>query len=553
MARPTFLGDPTIIAGRESVDEGGGAVGLANGGVGFVFASYTLLGHDTSLEGVTLALMDGATGQVGREVTLRGFQATGLNGQPEATVLEDGRILVSWLGSFDPVTGRDCYFRIFDASGRPAGEVTQIDPRDAGQGNAGAPDITALDNGGFVAAWEQYVNGSWESFARAYGADGLPVGDVIRLNAATEGNQGVPEITALAGGGFMAVWQEDFNPSLPPGDKVLMGRIFAANGSAVSGDIVVSATNGPGNDFAQAHAVTELAGGLVAATWHHSQEPEEPGMEWIDTVKARLFGADGVAIGPEFVVSQADTDAFRSTNPVIAALQDGRFMVAWTEYEIAGGASRVMARIVNADGSFSSRAFDLAPGSDLSPSNPTLAVMADGRVMVTYGVTGAGSWGQDLISQLLDPREAAIDVTGTGDGDGLVGTGFADRIAGGNGRDHILGAGGADRLLGQTGNDTLDGGGGRDRITGGGGADELTGGLGRDVFVFAAGDGSDRVTDFAVGQDRLDLRAFGFADVAEALSHFTQGRDATLFEFGGTVILLDGLGLSALDGGSLLV
>lgn len=228
-------------------------------------------------------------------------------------------------------------------------------------------------------------------------------------------------------------------------------------------------------------------------------------------------------------------------------------MVAWTEYEIAGGASRVMARIVNADGSFSSRAFDLAPGSDLSPSNPTLAVMADGRVMVTYGVTGAGSWGQDLISQLLDPREAAIDVTGTGDGDGLVGTGFADRIAGGNGRDHILGAGGADRLLGQTGNDTLDGGGGRDRITGGGGADELTGGLGRDVFVFAAGDGSDRVTDFAVGQDRLDLRAFGFADVAEALSHFTQGRDATLFEFGGTVILLDGLGLSALDGGSLLV
>ena len=45
-------------------------------------------------------------------------------------------------------------------------------------------------------------------------------------------------------------------------------------------------------------------------------------------------------------------------------------------------------------------------------------------------------------------------------------------------------------------------------LDGGAGRDVLTGGAGRDVFVFAAGGGRDRVTDFGAG-DVLDLTGFG--------------------------------------------
>lgn len=55
--------------------------------------------------------------------------------------------------------------------------------------------------------------------------------------------------------------------------------------------------------------------------------------------------------------------------------------------------------------------------------------------------------------------------------------------------------------------DVLAGGNGDDIIVGGKGADQLTGGEGSDVFVFQANSGDDRITDFASGTDRLDLRA----------------------------------------------
>ena len=80
-------------------------------------------------------------------------------------------------------------------------------------------------------------------------------------------------------------------------------------------------------------------------------------------------------------------------------------------------------------------------------------------------------------------------------------------LAGLDGSDALNGFGGADRLFGGTGNDLLNGGGGADRMDGGRGRDGFTGGAGRDVFVFNLGDGTDRITDFAEGVDRINIAA----------------------------------------------
>ncbi len=49
-----------------------------------------------------------------------------------------------------------------------------------------------------------------------------------------------------------------------------------------------------------------------------------------------------------------------------------------------------------------------------------------------------------------------------------------------------------------------------DVLHSGAGDDTLTGGQGVDVFVFAAGDGNDRITDFTLGSDLLQVEATGF-------------------------------------------
>jgi Ca2+-binding RTX toxin-like protein len=70
-------------------------------------------------------------------------------------------------------------------------------------------------------------------------------------------------------------------------------------------------------------------------------------------------------------------------------------------------------------------------------------------------------------------------------------------LHGGAGEDFLNGGSGDDILSGETGNDTLKGGGGDD------------------TFVFAAGTGDDRVTDFdALGGDTIDVSAFSFGSFA---------------------------------------
>ncbi len=84
-------------------------------------------------------------------------------------------------------------------------------------------------------------------------------------------------------------------------------------------------------------------------------------------------------------------------------------------------------------------------------------------------------------------------------------------IYGNLGNDSLLGGSGADVLYGGQGNDVLVGGDGTDTLVGGLGADTLTGGANGDLFVISPGSSgnaasmADRIADFVVGLDRLDL------------------------------------------------
>jgi Ca2+-binding RTX toxin-like protein len=113
-------------------------------------------------------------------------------------------------------------------------------------------------------------------------------------------------------------------------------------------------------------------------------------------------------------------------------------------------------------------------------------------------------------------------------------SGYNDLVVGNNGFNDIDGDKGNDIIRGMGGNDDLFGGDGNDTITGGLGIDNLYGGAGRDTFVFktklemgafvpATGDFEerDRLRDFDVTQDKIDLRAIDAIDGTAKNDAFT--------------------------------
>jgi Ca2+-binding RTX toxin-like protein len=84
---------------------------------------------------------------------------------------------------------------------------------------------------------------------------------------------------------------------------------------------------------------------------------------------------------------------------------------------------------------------------------------------------------------------------------------------------------------GNAGNNNITGNSGNNQINGGAGIDNLTGGLGADTFIFQFGQStistSDRITDFAINSDKIDLLTQA-GNATSAPSNFSRAADSTV-------------------------
>ena len=168
-----------------------------------------------------------------------------------------------------------------------------------------------------------------------------------------------------------------------------------------------------------------------------------------------------------------------------------------------------------------------ANGDSLSLTGVSNAVngsvtFSDGNVIFTPSTnfTGNASFDYSISDGKGGTSRATVSVavggnqTGGNGNDTLTGTPGNDSLNGGNGNDSLIGnagndtligGNGTDFLVGSAGNDLLNGDNGNDTLRGGLGNDILTGGNGSDVFVFAALEGTDTITDFKLGTDKIGL------------------------------------------------
>ena len=141
--------------------------------------------------------------------------------------------------------------------------------------------------------------------------------------------------------------------------------------------------------------------------------------------------------------------------------------------------------------------------------------------------------GDDLIRVGFLAGDQGMRIDGGGGTDtidmGLAGTGLDLGLSRGNdlGANGFYSLSGIENLIATTGND---------RLAGDDGDNVLTGRAGADVFVFDRADGTDTITDFALGEDLIRLQ--GVSSAAQ-VSFGQQGADVRLDYFDTTVLVED--------------
>ncbi len=124
----------------------------------------------------------------------------------------------------------------------------------------------------------------------------------------------------------------------------------------------------------------------------------------------------------------------------------------------------------------------------------------------TYTVDNAGDVITENPGEGTDKVNSSVTYTLSANVENLTLTGSS--AINGTGNDlvnNVTGNTADNQLNGEAGNDTLNGGAGNDMLTGGTGKDTLTGGTGNDTFRFIAKDSIDKVVDYNVADDAIQL------------------------------------------------
>lgn len=345
--------------------------------------------------------------------------------EPTMTALPDGGWVVAWASYDQDGDGGGVYQQQFAANGKRVGTETHVSTTTSGQQQFAS--VAALDSGGWVVVWDgNGVNGNG-AYMQRYDSHGVAEGTETPVNALATGSHDNPSVAGLTDGGFIVSWEDN----QVDGDSYhgIVNRRFNAKGTASKDESLVNTYT---TSDQESSVVSGLAdGGWVTAWQSNGEDGDSYG------VYQQRYNANGSTHGGETRVNSYTTGA--QLYPVIAALDDGGWVVGWASAGQGGGGAGVYMQRYAADGqtdggerrvTFSEygasmtalagggwvvswQAHDTVANSYRSYQK---AFDADGKVMMKQMQLGSATHAQELPS-----------VTGLADGGWIVSWGDFDR------------------------------------------------------------------------------------------------------------------------------
>ena len=432
--------------------------------------------------------------QVGDEI----ISLPQVNGWPSA-VYANGKVYITWTDDKFGLdgAGNGIFIQAVDPKGDVIGDVIQVNTKT--EGNQVFSQATVLEDGNIVVTWHDYGRDNDDSdgvhsFARIYDpVEKEWTGDQFAVDDLS-GRHLNPKAVALPDGGFTIVWT-GYEYAGAPANGAMLVRAFDSDGSPRGDAAQINQNTNYDGAFVQQGAT--LSDGTVVYAWRSDADGSQDGES---RASVRLYDEDGVTpLKGEYQIELPDHH--HGMSPVVTALPDGGFLAVFVaifdQFAAGVGEEQVYSIFAMRFDEKGNPMGDLLTVAEAPVGSryfyAEVAVSDQGEIVVIHDVTNS-SGDTDIVREMFTVGEKLL--LGTDGDDVLRGT-AGDTVVDGKGGNDTIWAGkndaGNDTLFGGAGNDTLGLGEGKDIGVGGDGSDVLFGGDGSDLLI--AGDWNDTNND----------------------------------------------------------
>jgi hypothetical protein len=322
------------------------------------------------------------------------------DGQTDAAVAMDANenFVVVWSSYRGDGDSGAIFARRFDANCKSVGDEFQINTTTAG--NQTEPAVAMEPNGNFVVVWHgpgETEEDKEDVFGQRFDANGQTIGGEFLVNTTTFSRQQYPQVAVNEGGGFVVVWENEQLGGEPLEAWGICGQLYDSNGSLIGGEFDI-------NLLLQCRYpdVAMNSSGEFVVAWM-----QDDIYHTYNLVMSRQYNANGTAKSDP---CELNTGVFYSlTRPSIAIDESGRFVVAWDAHPVSASEDDIYARLYAADGTAMGGEFVVNTTMAYGQHNPSVSKNGAGEFVVVWqSDTDANGLEENALAQRYDSAGSTV-------------------------------------------------------------------------------------------------------------------------------------------------
>ena len=308
---------------------------------------------------------------------------------PSVAALPGGGFVACWTSGGQDGSGYGIYGQLFDAKGKKANGEFRVNTHT--EANQSLPNVAALAGGGFVVCWSsiEQIGMSAGIYGQAFDALGEKVNDEFRVDTHTNEWQWDASVAALPGGGFVVCW---WGIGQDGSNHGVYGQVFDGSGKKTGVEFQMNTCQYDWQSYPSVTALTE--GGFVVCWDNRGQG------DFSLDIHGQVFDTNREKKGTEFRVNTYTE--YQQVNPSVSALPGGGFVVCWMSNEQDGSGYGVYGQVFDASGEKENSEIQVNTCKEGDQRYPIVSALPEGGFVVVWMSSGQDGSECGVYGQVFD-------------------------------------------------------------------------------------------------------------------------------------------------------